>query len=322
MEKMAVTGGAGFIGSNLGEHLASQGYRVVIIDNFSTGKEENLAGWARQDPAQVEVLRVDINETGRMVNAFEGVRYVFHQAAIPSVPRSIDDPISTNFANVSGTLSVLQAAREAGVERVVAASSSSVYGDNPELPKLEPRTGRPLSPYALSKVVDEEYCRLYHQIYGLETVCLRYFNVFGPRQDPKSQYSAVIPRFITRLLTNQAPIVFGDGDQTRDFTYITNVIDANWTAATHPKAVGEVFNIGCGEQTSLNALLGTLNAILGTDAKPIYEPPRTGDVRHSVADVGKAKNLLGYSPAVSLKEGLEKVLSWYRTHLEASNVTS
>jgi len=253
---------------------------------------------------------------------FEGARYVFHQAAIPSVPRSIDDPKATNIANICGTLSVLVAARDAGVQRVVAASSSSIYGDSPDLPKQEERRGKPLSPYALSKVVTEEYCRLFYQIYGLETVCLRYFNVFGPRQDPKSQYAAVIPRFITRLLDGEGPIVFGDGEQTRDFTFITNVVDANWTAATHPKAAGEAFNIGCGNQTSLNQLLQILSQISGRDAKPVYSPPRTGDVKHSVADVTKARGLMGYSPAVSLEDGLERVVSWYRGRREAMNDAS
>ncbi len=317
MEKMAVTGGAGFIGANLAEHLVSRGYHVAVVDNFSTGREENLAGWADQYPEYVRILRADINQTDKLREALDGVRYVFHQAAIPSVPRSIDAPKDTNLSNICGTLSLLQAAKEAGVERVVAASSSSVYGDDPELPKLETRRGRPLSPYALSKVVTEEYCRLFHQLYGLETVCLRYFNVFGPRQDPKSEYAAVIPRFITRLLAGKPPIVFGDGEQTRDFTYVTNVIDANWLAATHPNAVGEVFNIGCGAKTSLNELIRTLDQIMGSETRPVYEPARRGDVRHSVADVNKARILLGYSPSVSLKQGLERVLAWYRNHSDA-----
>jgi UDP-glucose 4-epimerase len=320
MDKMVITGGAGFIGSNLGEHLATQGYSVSLVDNFSTGREENLSGWADRD--NVEVVRIDINETERLAEVFRGARYVFHQAAIPSVPRSIDDPKATNLANICGTLSVLVAARDAGVQRVVAAASSSVYGDIPDLPKQEERRGKPLSPYALSKVVTEEYSRLFYQIYGLETVCLRYFNVFGPRQDPKSAYAAVVPRFTTRLLTGEAPIVFGDGEQTRDFTFITNVIDANWTAATHPKAVGEVFNIGCGNQTSLNQLLGILSRILEREAKPIYKPARTGDVKHSVADVTKARDMLGYSPAVTLREGLEKVVDWYRSRMEGGNDAS
>jgi UDP-glucose 4-epimerase len=317
MAKMAVTGGAGFIGSNLAEHLLKQGHEVAVVDDFSTGKEQNLAGWADRAAGRVEVFRFNINETERLRKAFEGVQYVFHQAAIPSVPRSISNPQATNLANISGTLSVLVAARDAGVKRVVAASSSSIYGDDPGLPKIETRVGRSLSPYALSKAVCEEYCRLFHQLYGLETACLRYFNVFGPRQDPKSEYAAVIPRFATRLLAGVPPIIYGDGEQTRDFTYISNVIDANWVAATHPRAVGEAFNIGCGTRTSLNQLVREMSEILTTSREPQYEPGRAGDVRHSLADTSKAKRLLDYQPAVTLREGLIKVIDWYRVHSEA-----
>lgn len=319
---MAVTGGAGFIGSNLAEYLLSQGYEVVIIDNFSTGKRENLAGWVEKAAGRAVVLEADINETDRLRHALSGVRFVFHQAAIPSVPRSLADPQATNSTNISGTLSVLVASRDAGVKRVVVASSSSIYGDDPGLPKLESRLGRPLSPYALSKIVCEEYCRLFYQIYGLETVCLRYFNVFGPRQDPKSEYSAVIPRFSTRLLSGVAPFIYGDGEQTRDFTFVANVVDANWKAATSPGAVAEAFNIGCGHRTSLNQLLDALNNALGTRTKASYQPARTGDVRHSVADISKAKKLLDYAPRVTLEEGLKRVLEWYRSQLKAANPAS
>ncbi len=319
MEKMAVTGGAGFIGSNLAEELVSRGCQVVLVDNFSTGREENLSGWVAKAGDRIQVLRSDINDTDKLREAFRGVRYVFHQAAIPSVPRSISDPQATQFANLNGTLSVLVAARDSGVKRVVVASSSSIYGDDPTLPKVETRVGRPLSPYALTKLVCEEYCGLFYRIYGLETSCLRYFNVFGPRQDPESQYAAVIPRFATRLLAGKSPIVYGDGEQTRDFTFISNVIDANWLAATSPSAAGEVFNIGCGTRTSLNQLIGELNQILGTSIESIHEPARTGDVRHSVADVSKAKQLLDYAPRVSFRDGLQRVLDWYRLHREAAN---
>jgi UDP-glucose 4-epimerase len=322
MAKMAVTGGAGFIGSNLAEYLLNQGHHLVIVDNFSTGKEQNLRGWADRNPDRVEVLRFDVNETDRLRKAFQGAQYVFHQAAIPSVPRSIVDPQATNLANISGTLSVLVAARDAGVKRVVAASSSSIYGDDPVLPKTEARAGRPLSPYALSKVASEEYCRLFYQLYDFETVCLRYFNIFGPHQDPKSEYAAVIPRFATRLLDGAPPVIFGDGEQTRDFTYVSNVVDANWLAATHPNAAGEVFNIGCGTQTSLNQLARELSRIVGTDCNPSYGPARQGDVRHSLADIGKAKRLLGYAPAVSLREGLIKVIDWYRAQRQAGDGAS
>jgi nucleoside-diphosphate-sugar epimerase len=322
MSKMAVTGGAGFIGSNLAEYLLSQGHEVVVVDNFSTGKDKNLIGWADRNPDRVHVHRSDINDTHHLRQAFQGVEYVFHQAAIPSVPRSIADPLASNQANITGTLSVLVAARDVRVKRVVAASSSSIYGDDPGLPKVETRTGRALSPYALSKAVCEEYCRLFYQLYGLETVCLRYFNVFGPRQDPKSEYAAVIPRFATRLLAGVPPVVYGDGEQSRDFTYISNVVDANWVAATHPMAAGEAFNIGCGTRTSLNQLMHEISQILATTCRPVYEPARPGDVKHSLADVGKAKRLLGYSPTVTLKEGLMKVIDWYRAHAEAKDGAS
>jgi nucleoside-diphosphate-sugar epimerase len=322
MDRMAVTGGAGFIGSNLAEHLCSQGYQVVIVDNFSTGREMNLSGWGDQFRNQIELVRADINETDRLREVFRGVRYVFHQAAIPSVPRSIEDPVGSNYANISGTLSALTAARDAGVRRLVFASSSSIYGDDPGLPKQETRTGRPLSPYALSKAAGEEYCRLFHQLYGLETACLRYFNVFGPRQDPRSEYAAVIPRFATRLLTGQPPVVYGDGEQTRDFTFVRNVVEANWAAATHPRAVGEAFNIGCGTRTSLNQLLIEMSSILGVPSQPTYLPARPGDVRHSVADVGKAEKLLDYHPSVSLREGLQRVLAWYRGQIGVKNGAS
>ncbi len=322
MAKMAVTGGAGFIGSNLAEYLLGQGHEVAIVDNFSTGKEQNLAGWTERASDRARVFRFDVNETDRLREAFKGAQYVFHQAAIPSVPRSIADPQATNLANISGTLSVLVAARDAGVRRVVMASSSSIYGDDPGLPKVETRTGKPLSPYALSKVVCEEYCRLFHQLYGLETACLRYFNVFGPRQDPKSEYAAVVPRFVTRLLAGAAPIIYGDGEQTRDFTYVSNVIDANWVAANHPRAAGEAFNIGCGSRTSLNDLAREISRILNVNRQPIYEPGRPGDVRHSLADIDKAKKLMSYQPAVSLREGLINVIDWYRNHADAMNSAS
>jgi len=318
MGRMAVTGGAGFIGSNLSEYLAAQGHRVVIVDNFTTGKEQNLAGWVQQFDGLVQVLRFDINETDRLKQAFEGADFVFHQAAIPSVPRSIADPQASNYAIVCGTLSVLVAARDAKVKRVVVASSSSVYGDDPNLPKKEESTGRALSPYALYKAVTEECCRLFYQLYGLESVCLRYFNVFGPRQDPKSEYAAVIPRFATRLLAGLPPVIYGDGEQTRDFTYVGNVVDANWLAAIHPKAAGEVFNIGCGSQTSLNTLVQELSRILGSTVAADYQPARQGDVRHSLASMEKAAGILGYRPSVPLYDGLRKVLDWYRTHAGAS----
>jgi nucleoside-diphosphate-sugar epimerase len=317
MEKMAVTGGAGFIGSNLAEYLLSKGFEVTVIDNLSTGREQNLRGWSEQAGEQFHFVRMDINDTEQLHRAFAGVAYVFHLAAIPSVSRSVKDPTATQFANINGTLSVLKAARESGVSRVIAASSSSVYGDEPNLPKREDRIGRCLSPYALSKFVTEEYCRLFFQLYGLEAVCLRYFNVFGPRQDPNSEYAAVIPRFTTRMLAGKEPTVFGDGEQTRDFTYISNVIDANWKAATSPNVAGQAFNIGCGTRTSLNQLIEQLNKIMGSQIEPKYEPARKGDVRDSLADVSKAKAMLDYSPAISLETGLRRVIDWYRHDSQA-----
>ena len=312
MEKMAITGGAGFIGSNLAEHLLSKEFSVTVIDNLSTGRKQNLSGWPEKAGDRFQFLLTDINDTDQLRRAFTGVSYVFHLAAIPSVARSIEDPAATQFANINGTLSVLSAARQAGVKRVIAASSSSIYGDEPNLPKKEERIGRCLSPYALSKFVTEDYCRLFWQLYGLETVSLRYFNVFGPRQDPNSDYAAVIPRFSTRMLAGKPPIVYGDGEQTRDFTFVSNVVDANWKAATSPNVAGQAFNIGCGLRTSLNQLIGAFNRILGTQIAPIYEPARKGDVRDSVADIGKARTAIGYSPSVSLEAGLERVVNWYR----------
>jgi UDP-glucose 4-epimerase len=312
MEKMAVTGGAGFIGSNLAEHLLSMGFSVTVIDNLSTGREQNLSGWSEKAGKLFQFLRADINDTDRLQQAFTGVSYVFHLAAIPSVARSIEDPALTQLANINGTLSVLTAAREAGVKRVIAASSSSIYGDEPNLPKKEERVGRCLSPYALSKFVTEEYCRLFWELYRFEAVALRYFNVFGPRQDPNSHYAAVIPRFSTRMLAGLPPIVYGDGEQTRDFTFVSNVVDANWKAATSPNVAGQAFNIGCGLRTSLNQLIGILNKILGTQIKPIYESARQGDVRDSLADIGKARTMVGYFPVVSLEAGLERVVNWHR----------
>ncbi len=312
MDKIAVTGGAGFIGSNLAEYSVGRQHSVVLIDDLSTGKERNLSGWAEKAGSRLQFLRCDINETDRLREAFRGVRYVFHQAAIPSVPRSIADPQATERANISGTLSVLVAARDAGVERVVLASSSSVYGDNPGLPKVESAVGRPLSPYALSKAVCEHYARLFLELYALQTVCLRYFNVFGPRQDPKSEYAAVIPKFATRLLSGQAPVIYGDGEQTRDFTFVSNVVEANWKAATSPDAAGQVVNIGCGTRTSLNQLVAELNRITGAQIEPRHEPARPGDVRHSLADISRARKLLGWNPAVALQEGLEQAVDWYR----------
>lgn len=322
METMVVTGGAGFIGSNLAEHLLGLGYRVIVVDNLSTGRAQNLSGWSEKAAGQFRFLQMDINETDRLRREFEGVSCVFHLAAIPSVARSIENPAATQTANINGTLSVLTAARDAGVKRVVAASSSSIYGDDANLPKQEDRTGRCLSPYALSKFVTEEYCRLFYKLYGLETVALRYFNVFGPRQDPNSHYAAVIPRFATLLLSGRQPTIYGDGEQSRDFTFVANVVQANLKAATAPNVAGEAFNIGCGTRTSLNELFEKLSRIVGTSIQPHYEPARKGDVRHSLADVRKASRMLGYSPEVPLEVGLQRIVDWYRAGTDTAGGAS
>ena len=303
-----VTGGAGFIGSNLVEHLVRAGEKVRVIDNFSTGKRENLSSI----PGQFEFVEADIRDLEAIRPAFEGVEFVLHQAAVPSVPRSVEDPVTSHEANVTGTVNVLLAARDAGVKRVVIASSSSVYGNNPRLPKHEEMVPQPLSPYAASKLATEGYALAFFHVYGLETVCLRYFNVFGPRQDPKSQYAAVIPKFITAMLNGKPPTIYGDGEQTRDFTYVENVIQANLKAAHADGAAGRVFNIACGQRISINELVRILNEILGTDIEPVYDEPRPGDVKHSLADISAAREVLGYEPEVDFAEGLRRTVKWYR----------
>lgn len=312
MAKCAVTGGAGFIGSHLVRGLLGRGHRVVIIDNFSTGKMENLDGVAQGPVAQL--LNLDIREAGSLERVFEGCRWVFHEAAIPSVQRSLDNPDETNSVNITGTLNVLQAARRAGVEKLLFAASSSAYGESEVLPKHEGMTPQPLSPYALQKYVGELYCRVFSQLYGLKTIALRYFNVFGPRQDPKSEYAAVIPRFVTRMLSGQSPIIYGDGEQTRDFTYIDNVIDANVRAA-ESSADGIVVNIASGRRFSLNQTVELLNSILGCSLRSIYEPARKGDVRHSLADIQAARQFINYAPSVDFRQGLQQTVDWYRHQL-------
>ena len=304
-----ITGGAGFIGSNIAEHLVGQGKSVRIFDNFSSGRRENIAAFADN----VEVIESDLRVLDAMKHAMEGVRCVLHIGAVPSVPRSVEDPHTTNQANITGTLNVLIAARDAGVRRVVFSSSSSVYGDTPTLPKREDMIPSPLSPYAVQKICGEYYCRIFWQLYGLETVSLRYFNVFGPRQDPQSQYAAVIPRFITAILKNEPPTVFGDGKQTRDFSHVENVIDANLAACTASKeALGQTFNIACGGRISLLELIQTINSIVGKKIVPKFDPPRAGDVRDSQADITKAKTLLGWTPRVDFRKGIEKAVAWYQ----------
>ena len=295
-----VTGGAGFIGSHLAEALLDQGESVRVLDNLATGRETNLA--ALQGRAQL--IRGDLRNLEAVRAAVEGVEVVFHQGALASVPRSIADPVTSLEININGTQNVLQAARDAGVRRVVYASSSSIYGNTPTLPKHEQMQPHPVSPYAIHKLTGELLCQAFTSIYGLETVALRYFNVFGPRQDPTSEYAAVIPRFLTALIQKQRPIVFGDGEQTRDFTYIANVVQANLLAATSHDAIGYAMNIGCGEQVSLNTVLHLAGELLGVTPDVEYREPRPGDVRDSLADISLAQLLLGYKPIIGFDEGL------------------
>ena len=304
-----ITGGAGFVGSNLAQHLVEHDLRVRIFDNFSSGKRDNIAAFADK----IEIIENDLRVLESVKHAMEGVRYVLHVGAMPSVPRSIEDPVTTNQANITGTLNVLVAARDAGVKRVVFSSSSSVYGDAPKLPKTEDMAPAPLSPYAIHKITGEYYCRVFWQLYGLETISLRYFNVFGPHQDPQSQYAAVIPRFITAILKDEPPTIYGDGKQTRDFSHIENVIDANLVACKAPKeALGETFNAACGGRISLLELVDTINGIVGKKIAPRFEAPRPGDVRDSQADITKAAKLLGWKPRVDFQEGIERAVAWYR----------
>ena len=306
-----VTGGAGFIGSHIVEELVRRRERVRVLDNFSTGRRENLAPFLEH----VELVEGDLRDLSTVRRVAEGVDYILHQAALPSVPRSIADPLASNDSNVTGTLHLLIAARDAGVKRVVYASSSSVYGDNPTLPKREDMSPAPKSPYAVSKLAGEYYCRVFAQVYGLETVCLRYFNVFGPRQDPASQYAAVIPKFITALLRDEPPTIYGDGHQSRDFTYVSNVVRANLLAATAPDVSGRVFNVACGERYTVLDLVAVLTEILGTHITPVHTAPRPGDVRHSLADITAAREALGYRVEVNFHEGLRRTVAWYREHI-------
>lgn len=306
-----VTGGAGFIGSHIAETLLKQGESVRVFDNLATGRSSNLE--ALQGLAgRFEFVQGDLRDSNAVRAAVEGVEVVFHQGALASVPRSIAEPVISLETNIIGTQNVLLAARDAGVRRVVYASSSSVYGDTPVLPKHEEMPTAPMSPYAVQKLTGELLCGVFTRIYGLETVALRYFNVFGPRQDPTSEYAAVIPRFLTALLEKRRPIVFGDGEQTRDFTYIENVVQANLLATTSSAAVGAAMNIGCGERISLNAVLQTAGELLGTHVHAEYRDPRPGDVRDSLADISRARRLLDYRPKVTFREGLAGTLSSLR----------
>ncbi len=304
-----VTGGAGFIGSHIAAALAGAGARVRVLDDLSTGHAENL----EEIGGTVDFVRGSLTDEGALARALEGVEVVFHEAAIPSVPRSVENPKETHRACVEGTFALLNAARRAGVRRVVYAASSSAYGDQETLPKAEHMRPEPLSPYAAAKLVGEYYCQVWSRVYGFETVALRYFNVFGPRQDPSSQYSGVISRFISALASGERPVIYGDGEQSRDFTYVSNVVDANLRAAETSRGVGRVVNVATGRQTTLNELLAALKTVTGrSDAEAEYREPRVGDVRHSLADITRARELLGYEPRVDLEEGLQKTLDWWR----------
>ncbi len=306
--RFLVTGGGGFIGSNLVRHLLDKGPEVVrVLDDFSTGRRENLAPVA----SAIELLEGDICDGALVERAVEGIDYVLHQAAIPSVPRSVEEPERTTAVIVAGTVTVLAKAVRAGVKRVVVASSSSVYGDSDVLPKHEDMPLNPLSPYAAGKGACELLCRSFHQVYRLETVCLRYFNIFGPRQDPNSQYAAVIPKFITELAANRPLPIFGDGLQSRDFTYVGNVVDANILACFAQNAPGRTFNIGCGEQVTLLELADVLGRLMGCALRITHLPSRAGDVRHSLADITRAREILGYAPSVDLETGLRRTISHF-----------
>ena len=314
MARYTVTGGAGFIGSHLAEELIRRGHTVRVVDDFSTGKRGNVDAAARAAGVPVSAIQIaegvlaDLEVARRAV---DGADYVLHQAAIPSVPRSVKDPITSNRANIDGTLNVLVAARDARVKRLIFAGSSSEYGDTPTLPKHEDMPTNPLSPYALQKAVGEEYLKLFTRLYGLETVSIRYFNVFGPRQDPGSPYSGVISLFVKWLLAGERPTIYGDGGQTRDFTYVANVVDGVLRACEAPGASGESINVATEGRVSLNQLLDELQRIIGTRLEPIYGPPRVGDVRDSQASIAKARRILGYEPSVPFEEGLRRTVAWF-----------
>lgn len=307
MKTYLITGGAGFIGSNIAGRLLRDGQKVRILDNFSSGRHENLADL----DGNLDVIEGDIRDMPAIKKAVEGADYVLHQAALPSVQRSVEDPATSNEVNITGTLNVLIAARDAGVKRVVYAASSSAYGDTPTLPKREDMMPTPLSPYAINKLTGEYYCSVFHSLYGLETVALRYFNIFGPKQDPTSHYSAVIPIFTRRFLEGKAPTVNGDGEQSRDFTYVDNAVSANLLACTAPDAPGKVFNIGCGDRFTLNQLLDRLRKIMGHSLPAEYGPARQGDVKDSLADISQAEKYLGYRVLVDFDEGLRKTVEWF-----------
>jgi UDP-glucose 4-epimerase len=311
MEKFLVTGGAGFIGSNICKKLVSDGCFVRIVDNLLTGKKSNLKDFIDK----IEFIEADMGDEEVARTAMKDIDVVLHQGALPSVPRSVDDPAATHKNCVDATFTLLVAARDAGIKRFVYASSSSAYGDTPTLPKIETMIPQPLSPYAVGKLVGEYYCSVFYKVFGLETVSLRYFNVFGPHQDPTSQYAAAIPAFVTAILKDNPPTVFGDGLQSRDFTYVNNVVEANLLAARTEHTAGDVVNIACAEAVTVNEVIELINDTVGKNIKPVYSAPRPGDVKHSLADITAAEKIIGFRPNISFKQGLQLAIDWYRKNL-------
>ena len=307
--RVLVTGGAGFIGGHIVDGLLAEGATVRVLDDFSTGRRENLA----HNFARIEVIEGDVRDAATCARAVKDVEVIFHEAAIPSVVRSVEDPVGTSEVNVNGTVRLLDAARHAAVSRVVYAASSSAYGDTEVLPKVESMLPTPMSPYAVAKLASEHFLAVFGRLYGMRTVALRYFNVFGPRQDPRSHYAAVVPRFVTALLHGEAPVIYGDGEQTRDFCYVQNVVRANLLAAK-ADVNGEVVNVACGVRVSLVQLVAMLNELIGTKIPPQHEPARPGDVRHSLADISRARALLGYEVSHDLRAGLQHTIEYYRKH--------
>lgn len=316
MATYLVTGGAGFIGSNLVETLLKRGHSVRVIDNFSSGRRENLEPFYRD----ITFFEQDITQYEDLEEALRGADYVLHQAALPSVPRSIADPVASFRSSVEGTVNVLEACRAVGVKRLVFASSSSIYGSNPELPKREAMKPAPLSPYAAGKLAAETYCQVYYKVYGLNTVSLRYFNVFGPRQDPNSQYAAVIPKFILSALQRKPLTIFGDGEQSRDFTYVSNVVDTNILAAESDAGAGEVFNLACGDRVTLNQMVAEIEGLIGESLTRQFDPPRPGDVPHSQADIEKIRNAFGYEPRVSFRQGIKITFDYFKDAFTRANM--
>ncbi len=311
MEKFLVTGGAGFIGSNICKRLVSQGCFVRVVDNLLTGKKTNLACFIDK----IEFIEADMGDENVARSAMKDIDFCLHQGALPSVPRSVDNPAATHQHCLNATFTLLLAARDAGIKRFVYAASSSAYGDTPTLPKVETMPPHPLSPYAAAKLAGEYYAKVFYEVFGLETVSLRYFNVFGPHQDPTSQYAAAIPAFVTAILKGRRPTVYGDGEQSRDFTYVDNVVEANLLAARAKKTSGEVINIACAEAVTVNETICFINELVGKNIKPIYADPRPGDVKHSLADITLAKKLIGFKPKISFRDGLQKAIGWYQENL-------